>query len=95
MECRESSLQGCYSENVTNMDSRFPFPLHLPKGGTRQFPRLMFLQGFLIKMINELRIDKTRQMVFGLCIVVVKYIFHCRKISDFFLLLKLHSRKKV
>lgn len=85
VECRGSPLQGSCSENMmANMDSRFPFPLHLPKGGTQQLLRLMCLHRFLIKMINELRIDKKRQMVFGLCIVVVKCIFHCIKISDFF-----------
>lgn len=34
--------------------------------------------GFLIKMINEPRIDKKRQLVFGLCIVLVTCIFHSR-----------------
>lgn len=55
----------------------FPFP-HLPEEGTQQFLRLLFLHGFLIKMMNELRIDKKRQMAFGLCIFLAKCIFHCR-----------------
>lgn len=69
--------------DCAHMESRFPFfflPFlpHFSEKGTPQFLRLMFLHGFLIKMMNEPRIGKKRQMVFGLCIVLEKCIFHCR-----------------
>lgn len=62
--------------------AQIPFPfLSLPSSSPgRRHPAvssLLFLHGFLIKMMNETRIDKERQMVFGLCIVLVKGIFHC------------------
>lgn len=73
--CQEKVIMLIQSPNFLSLF--FPFP-HLPEKGTQQFLRLLFLHGFLIKMMNELRIDKKRQMAFGLCVVLVKCIFHCR-----------------
>lgn len=79
----EGRERASYREKVTVLPQSlnflspsFPFALYFPEKGTRQFLRLLFLHGFLIKVMNELRIDKKRQMVFGLCIVLVKCIFH-------------------